>query len=163
MFFVQIAGRLGKDPESRFTANNQKVTTFSVAINQKKGKEDVTTWVRVTIWGDRFDRILPYLKKGSGVIVCGKMSPPSTYVDKEGRTQLTLEITAEAIEFNPFGGKADGDQQNQSSQNYAASASAHSGHSNDASSNYANYQRAFSPQTGSGEDQFSMDDDTLPF
>lgn len=103
MFFVTVAGHLGKDPETRFTPTGQKVTTFSLAVNQRKGKEDVTVWVRITIWGDRFDKLISYLKKGSGIVVSGKLNPPTTYVDKEGRTQVTLEITAEMIEFSPFG------------------------------------------------------------
>lgn len=103
MFIVQIAGHLGKDPETRFTPNGQKVTTFTVAVNQRKGKEDVTTWVRATVWGDRFDKMISYLKKGSAVIVMGRMNPPTTYVDKEGRTQISVEVTAEMIDFSPFG------------------------------------------------------------
>ena len=103
MFIVHIAGHLGKDPETRFTPSGQKVTTFSLAVKHRKGKEDVTSWVRVTIWGDRFDKMLSFLKKGSGVIVTGRMNPPSSYTDKEGRTQISLEVTAEMIEFSPFG------------------------------------------------------------
>lgn len=103
MFIVHLAGHLGKDPETRFTPSGQKVTTFNIATNQRKGKEDVTLWVRVTVWGDRFDKLLSYLKKGSAVIVTGRMYPPSSYTDKEGRTQVTLEVTAEMIEFSPFG------------------------------------------------------------
>ncbi len=103
MFFVMIAGHLGKDPETRFTSSGQKVTSFSVATKQRKGKEDVTIWVRVTVWGDRFDKFLSYLKKGSGVIVSGRMHPPTSYTDKEGRTQISLEMTAEMVEFSPFG------------------------------------------------------------
>lgn len=103
MFIVTIAGHLGKDPETRFTSNGQKVTSFSIAVNQRKGKEEITTWVRVTVWGDSLDKMISYLKKGSGVIITGKMNPPTTYVDKEGRTQIALEVTAEMIDFNPFG------------------------------------------------------------
>jgi single-strand DNA-binding protein len=103
MFIVHLAGHLGKDPETRFTPSGQKVTTFSMAINFRKGKEDLTIWVRVTVWGDRLDKMLSYLKKGSGVIVTGRMNPPTSYTDKEGRTQVSLEVTAEMIEFSPFG------------------------------------------------------------
>jgi len=98
MFFVQIAGNLGKDPEVRFTPSNQKVTSFSVAVKQKKAKEEVATWVRVNIWGDRLDKVLSYLKKGSAVIVCGRMNPPTVY---EGK--VSLDITGEMVEFSPFG------------------------------------------------------------
>jgi len=98
-----IAGHLGKDPDIRFTASGQKVTSFNVAVNQRKGKEDVTMWIRVTVWGERFDKLIAYLKKGSAVIVIGELNPPSTYTDKEGRQQFSLEMTAETIRFSPFG------------------------------------------------------------
>lgn len=122
MLTVQLAGHLGRDPETRFTPSGQKVTTFSVAVNQRKGKEDVTIWVRVTIWGDRFDKMLPFFKKGSAVIVCGKLNPPTTYVDKEGRTQVSIEVTAEMLEFSPFGkpSSTEGQQQNNNQTPYAA-------------------------------------------
>jgi single-strand DNA-binding protein len=103
MFIVTLAGHIGKDPETRFTASGQKVTSFSIATNHRKGQEEKTVWVRITAWGDRFDKMLSYLKKGSGVVVTGKMNPPASYTDKEGRTQFSLEVTAEMIEFSPFG------------------------------------------------------------
>src|SRR5208337_4453440 len=86
-----------------FTPSGQKVTTFNIATNHRKGKEEVTVWIRVTVWGDRLDKILSYLKKGSAAIIIGRMTPPSNYTDKEGRNQFSLEVTAEMIEFSPFG------------------------------------------------------------
>lgn len=171
MFFVQIAGRLGKDPEARFTASGQKVTTFSLAVSHRKGKEESTIWVRVTIWGDRFEKLMPYIKKGSGLIVVGKMSPPSTYVDKEGRTQVSVEVTAEAIEFNPFG-KSDssensgvtqtGDhaQGQGSSSSYGAS---FGGYGSNPNGSFQQSQPQYAPQQGQGSFTSSIDEDTLPF
>jgi single-strand DNA-binding protein len=100
---VFIAGHLGGDPDSRFTPSGQKVTSFSVATNVREGKEDVTIWWRVSVWGDRFDKMLTFFKKGSSIIVHGSIRPPRSYVDKEGRTQISLEITADSLEFSPFG------------------------------------------------------------
>ncbi len=102
MNLIQIMGRLGADPETRFTANGQKVTSFRVATNSKRAGKEETTWWRVTIWGDRFDKMLPYLKKGSAIIVTGELRA-EIYMDKSGQPQISLEITAESIRFNPFG------------------------------------------------------------
>ena len=96
MFLVHIAGHLGKDPEVRYTSNGQKVTSFSMAVNQRKGGEETTVWARVTIWGDKFDKMVSFMKKGSGVIVSGRLNP-SIYTDKEGRAQLSLDVTAEMM------------------------------------------------------------------
>ena len=171
MFIVHVAGHLGKDPETRFTANGQKVSTFSLAVNQRKGKEEMTVWVRVTIWGDRFDKMLSFIKKGSGLIVSGKLNPPTTYVDKEGRTQVSLEMVAEMIEFSPFGKNDRSDAPGSSQGQYSSSASSSNeqGHGYGAqgftaggaqkpakSSAYGGFS------SGQGESH-DLDEDSLPF
>lgn len=103
MNFIQIAGHLGSDAETRFTASGQKVTTFRVATNSRRGGKDETIWWRVTLWGDRFDKLIPYLKKGSAIIVVGELQKPDIYTDKNGQPQVSLEITAELVRFSPFG------------------------------------------------------------
>ena len=103
MIIVQIAGHLGADPETRFTPNGLKVTTIRVATNIKRGAKEKTVWWRVTMWGDRFDKKLTYLKKGSAVQVVGEMGIPEIYTDKEGNPQTSFEIIADMILFNPFG------------------------------------------------------------
>jgi single-strand DNA-binding protein len=160
MFIVHLAGHLGKDPETRFTPSGQKVTTFTIATNHRKGKEDITIWVRVTVWGDRFDKLLSYLKKGSGVVVTGRMNPPSSYTDKEGRTQVSLEVTAEMIEFSPFGRtdrQGEGHSQQSAGQyDEGQFQMSHASHSKP--SNYGS-------QTSGQGNQYSqsVDEDTLPF
>lgn len=105
MNFVTIAGHLGRDPETRFTASNQKVTTFTVATNTRRGGKDETIWWRVTVWGERFDKMMPYLKKGSAIIVVGEITKsPEIYTDQGGQPRVSsLEVTAESIKFSPFG------------------------------------------------------------
>jgi single-strand DNA-binding protein len=104
MNYVHIAGHMVADAETRFTANGQKVTTLRMATNSKRGGKEETIWWRVTLWGDRFDKLLPYLKKGSALIVVGEMHKPELYTDKEGRQQISnLEVTAEFVRFSPFG------------------------------------------------------------
>ncbi len=104
MNFIQIAGFLGADAEERYTSKGKRVISLRVAtkVRGQGGKED-TIWWRVNIWGDRFDRMLPYLKKGTPLIVLGELGVPETYTDKNGTTQVSLTITAEIIKFSPFG------------------------------------------------------------
>ncbi|MGR3952452.1 MAG: single-stranded DNA-binding protein [Chlamydia sp.] len=109
MIVIEIAGHLGQDPETRFTPTNKKVISLRVATNLKRGNKEKTIWWKVTIWGDRFDQKLQYLKKGSGVIVRGEMGIPDIYTDKEGNPQTSFEIIADSIIFNPFGGKSKDD------------------------------------------------------
>jgi len=103
MNMVWIAGHLGADPEVRFTSTGQKIVNLRVATNSRRQGKDETVWWRVTIFGDRFDKMLTYLKKGSAVIIMGKMNPPQIWADKEGKQNITLEIVAETIDFSPFG------------------------------------------------------------
>lgn len=109
MNLLQIAGHLGADPEERFTSGGQKVTNLRLATQSRKGGQDVTMWWRVTVWGDRFDKMMPHLKKGSPLIVVGEMTKPEIYTDKEGKPQASLEMVADMIRFSPFG-RASGDK-----------------------------------------------------
>lgn len=122
---ITIIGHLGADPVTRFTANGQKVTTFTVATNARKGGNDVTIWFRITVWGDRFDKMISHLKKGSAIIVVGELQKPEIWTDKEGRPQITLEVTAAMLSFPPLGRDRQGQGQGQESgQAYAKGAPA---------------------------------------
>ncbi len=101
MFF--IAGHLGSDPEVRVTPSNVKVTSFRVAVNSRKGQTEQTIWVRVTIWGTQFEKMIPHFKKGSSIMVWGELRKPEIYTDREGKPQVTLEMWASQISFSPFG------------------------------------------------------------
>jgi len=149
MNIIQIAGHLGTDPETRFTASGLKVSNLNVAVNIREAGKDVTIWYRVTIWGDRFDKMMPYFKKGSAVIVVGELGSPKIYTDKEGRTKASLEITAEIIRFSPFGKPA-----NSSDQQAGAGAPAGSGSFG---------QAGQSSQAGFGERSFGAQAPTAGF
>ncbi|MDN3506213.1 MAG: single-stranded DNA-binding protein [Simkaniaceae bacterium] len=101
---ITVAGHLGSDPEVRFTSSGQKVTTIRVAARVRKGsKGDDTIWWRVTVWGEQFDKMIPYLKKGSPLIVLGELSKPEIFTDRENRPQVSMNITANNLLFSPFG------------------------------------------------------------
>ncbi len=113
MNYLMIAGRLGADPEVRFTSGGQKVTTMRIAANNRRGKTEETIWWRVTVWGEQFDRMMPYLKKGSAVMVWGDMAKPEIYNDREGKPQISMNMTANNITFSPFGKSDGGDNKQQ--------------------------------------------------
>ena len=150
MIIIHIAGHLGSDPEVRFTPSNQKVTSFRVATNIKRGEKEKTVWWRVSCWGDRFDKRLAYLKKGSAVIVVGEMGIPEIYTDKSGNQQMSLEITAEIISFSPFGkgGRTGGETSNQAAEELAGVGSS-------AAPKPSGVQQ--------GASQISFGDDDIPF
>ena len=103
MNFLTLMGNLGADPEVRFTSSGQKVTTLRLADNDSRrtGAKE-TNWWRVTLWGEKFDGIVSHLKKGSAVIVIGDMEKPQIYTDREGRPQISLNMTAYHVRFPDF-------------------------------------------------------------
>ncbi len=103
MNFIQIAGFLGADAEERSTTKGKRVIHLRVATKVRQGGKDETIWWRANIWGDRFEKMLPYLKKGTPIVVLGELEKPTTYVDKNGVTQISLTVNAEIIRFSPFG------------------------------------------------------------
>lgn len=103
MNFVTIIGRLGRDPETRYTADGTKVTVLIVAANYRKGGQDETIWYRVTLWGDKWDKMMQHFSKGKPIIVGGEMRKPEIYTDKNGLQQVgSIEVTADYVKFLPF-------------------------------------------------------------
>lgn len=103
MNLLEIAGFLGADAEERFTATGKRIIELRIAAKTRKGNKEETLWWRVTIWDDRFDKMLPYLKKGTALIVVGEMLMPETYTAKDGSIKVSLNMRAEIVRFSPFG------------------------------------------------------------
>ncbi len=103
MNYLTIAGHLGADPEVRFTSSGKKVTTLRVATRTRRANADDTIWYRVSVWGDQFDKMMPYLKKGSAIVVFGELQKPEIFTDRDGKPQISLNISASQIQFSPFG------------------------------------------------------------
>lgn len=99
---VQLIGRLGKDPESKFTPTGKKVTHFSVAIsNRWKSKEgdakEYTEWVNVEAWGRLGEVCQEYLKKGSLVFLEGRLKTDK-YEDN-GENRYYTKVVALAMQM----------------------------------------------------------------
>ena len=98
---VQLIGRLGKDPEGKFTPTGKKVTHFSLAISQrwKTGGEmkEYTEWVNVEAWGRLGEVCQEYLKKGSLVYLEGRLKTEK-YEDK-GETKYYTKVVALLLQF----------------------------------------------------------------
>ena len=75
-----VVGNLGRDPEMRYTPSGQAVTSFSVATSRQYTSSNgqlvkETVWFRVSAWGKQAETCNQYLKKGSKVLVEGRLSP----------------------------------------------------------------------------------------
>lgn len=83
---ITIAGNIGRDAVTRTTGGGDKVTGFTVAVEDRQGKEKSTIWFDVAIWGARGEKIAEYLTKGGKVAVSGDLSTR----EHEGKTYLTV-------------------------------------------------------------------------
>lgn len=107
---IIIVGNLGRDPEMRYTPSGQAVTNFSVATSRQYTGSDgnqvkETIWFRVSAWGKQAETCNQYLKKGSKVLVEGRLTPdistggPRLWQRQDGTTSASFEISANTVRF----------------------------------------------------------------
>ncbi len=122
---VTLIGRVGQDPQMRYTPDGTPVTNFSLATTQVLGKEqrpecpngwkesfngknwELTTWWRVTCWRQLAEVVNTYLTKGRQVFVEGEVSGeasngtqnPRVWTGNDGVARASYEITARTVKF----------------------------------------------------------------
>lgn len=107
---VILVGRLGQNPEVRYTAGGAAVAHLNLATHEawvdKAGqKQEKTEWHRVVTWGKTAENCGQYLSKGRQVYVEGRLQTRQ-WQDKEGQTRYTTEINAQSVLFLGAGGAA---------------------------------------------------------
>lgn len=107
---VMLIGRLGADPEIRYTNSNVPVANLSIATSttyrDKDGNnQENTEWHRVAAFNKIAEVAENYLGKGKLVYVEGRLQTRQ-YEDKEGNTRYSTEVLAYSM--NMLGGKGDG-------------------------------------------------------
>jgi single-strand DNA-binding protein len=83
---VTIAGGITKDAIVRRTGDGEPVCGFSVAVDDRQGREKTTLYFDVSLWGKRGETLAQYLTKGSKVSVSGDLSKR----EHDGKTYLTI-------------------------------------------------------------------------
>ena len=99
-----LIGRLGRDPEMRYTQDGTPVTSFSVATDRrwtgKSGQaQQKTTWFRVSAWRKLAETCNQFLTKGKQVMVEGELSEPKPYQKRDGTWGASLDVTAYTVKF----------------------------------------------------------------
>lgn len=99
---VTLKGNLGDDPKVKFTQQGRGVATMSVATTEtwKDGagkKQERTDWHRVVVWGKPAELCGEYLRKGSSVLVTGRLQYEKW--EKDGVKMTTAQIVADDIFF----------------------------------------------------------------
>ncbi|MFQ6114506.1 MAG: single-stranded DNA-binding protein [bacterium] len=98
---VILLGRLGQDPELRYTPNGAAVTTLSLATNEvwkdsEGAKQERTEWHRVVLWRKLAEIAGEWLKKGSRVYIEGRLQTRS-WEDKDGVKRYITEVVASTM------------------------------------------------------------------
>ncbi|MDR1164676.1 MAG: single-stranded DNA-binding protein [Deltaproteobacteria bacterium] len=95
---VILLGRLGKDPETRYTQASKAMTTFSLATSERFGNEEKTEWHRIVM----FDRVAEvasqYLKKGDQVYLEGKIQS-RVWEDQKGLKHYQTDILCNVMQM----------------------------------------------------------------
>src|SRR5258706_12852436 len=106
-----IVGNLGKDPDLRYTPQGKAVANFSLATNEKRKDKsgemvDITTWFKITVWGNQAENAAKYLYKGSPIYIQGRLQIEE-WTDRDNNNRYTLAVNASDMQFISAGKKND--------------------------------------------------------
>lgn len=98
---VMLIGRLGRDPELRYTPSGQPVANFSIATDESYTTKDGqrverTEWHRIVVWGKQAEFCGNYLSKGRLVYVEGRLETRK-WQDNQGQDRTTTEVRADRV------------------------------------------------------------------
>lgn len=102
----EFIGRLGRDPESRFSPDGMQIVSFSIAVGRKYKDKEETEWVNIVTFGKLAEICAEYLSKGKRIYIAGRMNTQK-YQDKEtGQDRYSTRIIADQMQM--LGGREDG-------------------------------------------------------
>lgn len=81
-------GRVGKDAIVRYTQAGKAVAGWSLAVDDGWGQNKQTVWLDCSLWGDRAEKLAPYITKGAQIGVTGSIGTR----EHEGKTYVTLRV-----------------------------------------------------------------------
>jgi len=98
---VQLIGRLGKDPEGRYTPKGKQVVSYSLAVSNRWKSEgetkEYTEWVNIETWGRLGEICMEYLKKGSLVYIEGRLK--TDRYETDGETKYFTKVVAATMQM----------------------------------------------------------------
>lgn len=105
---VSILGNLGRAPETHFTPNGTFVANFSIASNSVRnsphGKVEETNWYRVTAFGNQARTLEKYAKKGTRLLIQGKLTL-GAWMNREEVPQVNADVLLHDFQFAAGGEK----------------------------------------------------------
>ena len=107
---IILIGNLTRDPEMRTTTGGANVCSFTIAVNRRfsgAGGEKQTDFFRINAWRQLADLCQRYLAKGRKVAVVGELQA-RTYTANDGTTRISLDVSADEVEFLTPKGQQEG-------------------------------------------------------
>ena len=107
---VILVGRLGRDPEIRYTPSGSAVANFAVATSEEwkdretGEKQERTEWHRIVAWRRLGEICGEYLHKGSQVYIEGRLQTRA-WEDRDGNKRYTTEVVAQTMQMLGSAGK----------------------------------------------------------
>ena len=97
---VILTGRLTRDPELRYTANNKAVCDFTIATNRPvvRDRERVADFINCRVWNKTAENLDKYQAKGNMIAVSGRMQVDN-YQDNEGKNRNYTYVLVEDLEY----------------------------------------------------------------
>jgi single-strand DNA-binding protein len=154
---VMLIGRLGADPETRYTQDGKTVTKFRVATDSGFGENRQTDWHRIVTFDKTAQLCEKYLKKGRQVFLEGRISYNKW--EKDGQTHWSTDIIAYNVQF--LSPRDDSPRDEASGSNFSSDSAGYSSGPSSSSSSSTSGSRGSSSQEGSFDDGFSEND--IPF
>ena len=103
---VELLGRVGKDPEMKYTQGGIAVTRIRVATDRyRKNAEPETDWHNVVVWGKQGEAVNRYVAKGQRVYVAGRLVQ-SSWEGEDGQRRHSTEVHASEVVFLDSGSNA---------------------------------------------------------
>lgn len=93
---LMLIGRVGKDAENRATNTGQKVTSWSLGVDEGYGDKKRTTWFDCVMWGDRGEKLAQYIKKGGLLAVRGRVAARA-YTDRDQTPKAVLQCVVDDV------------------------------------------------------------------
>ena len=120
MNVATLAGRVGADAELNYTKSGMAVASFSLAIDNGKGKDGekkAPLWAKCVLWDKRAESLSKYITKGSVVVVSGPVSSEAWISKQDGTAQGKVVVTVNQF---TFGGGSNASEASEPQQQRAA-------------------------------------------
>ena len=105
---VELLGRVGTDPEMKYTPNGTAVTNLRLATDRyRREGEDATDWHTVIVWGKTAEAVNNYVQKGQRVYVAGRLVQ-NTWENEDGQRRHRTEVHTQEVVFLDSNGNGNG-------------------------------------------------------